>query len=297
MYLSKREAEYSIRTEDKIDVIEFQSPIPSGIEKVDKAKAFLFKSNDSKKSVVFIHGTGQRNFDHLKYYPLIFSKSGYATLMPILPYHFERTPEGQKSGLAFIKGTDKQLAKRFDQTVTEVLTWVDYLEKYGFNEINIMGFSFGGMIATISMAIDKRIRKGSFVVTGGNYEYITWHSVATKVLRVNYEENKSCTPIVCNIKHRIFERMIEEFSELEDLEKMHPCFTYDPSIFAKFIKPENVIFFEALFDLFIPKKSSRDLWERMGKPRRYELLSGHLTSHLFFRHFIANKTLEFFKEE
>ncbi|BBJ28954.1 alpha/beta hydrolase family protein [Athalassotoga saccharophila] len=297
MYLAKRDVEYFTRTEDKIEIIEFKSPVPSGIERVDRAKALLFKSNNSKKGIVFIHGTGQRNFDHLKYYPLIFSKSGYTTLMPVLPYHFERTPEGQKSGLSFIKGTDKQLAKRFDQAVTEILTWVDYLERMGFKEINIMGFSFGGMIATISMAIDKRIRKGSFVVTGGNYEYITWHSIATKVLRVNYEENKLCTPLICNIKHRIFERMIEEFNDLKDLEKMHPCFTYDPSIFAKFIKPENVIFFEALFDLFIPKKSSKDLWERMGRPHKYRLFSGHLTSHLFFRRYIAGKTLEFFKEE
>lgn len=294
MYSTKRNVEF-VRYKGETDVIEFKSPLPSGIEKVDSAKFFLFKTPNSKKGVIFIHGTGQRNLEHLKYYPKRFSQAGYSTLMPILPYHFDRTPNGQKSGLSFIEGDDKALARKFDQAVTDVLTCVDYLENDGVQEIYIVGFSFGGMIATISMAIDKRIKRGSLIVTGGNYEYITWHSVATKLLRVNYEDSKICTPSICNIKHRIFEQTIAEFKDLQDLEKMHPCFTYDPSLFAKFIKPENVIFFEALFDIFIPKKSSRDLWKKLGMPKRYELFAGHLTSHLFFKKFIANKTLEFFE--
>lgn len=297
MYCAKRNVEYKVYHENNFDRVEFQSALPSGIPNVDKAKAFVFNASNPKGAVIFVHGTGQKNFEPLKYYPQKFARSGYTALMPVLPYHFERTPAGQKSGISFIKGTDVQLAKRFDQAVTDLMTFVDYLENAGFKKIYLMGFSFGGMVSVITMAIDKRVEKGSFVVTGGNYEYITWQSVATKILRVSYEENKACTKTVCGIKHEMFEKSIENFKNLDELSKMHPCFTYDPSVFAKFISPEKALFFRAIFDPFIPKKSSEDLWIRLGKPKKYDLFSGHLTAHVLFKRFIFKKTLDFFKNK
>lgn len=294
MYTSSRNnVKFFVNHGNEYDTIEFKSPKPSGDPIVDHAKALFFKSKADKGALIFVHGTGQRNFEPLEYYPKFFSKSGYSTIMPVLPYHFERTPEGKKSGMSFIKGTDVELSKRFDQAVTDVLTCIDYLEKVGFKKVNIMGFSFGGMISTIAMAIDHRIEKGIFVVTGGNYEYITWKSVATKILRVSYEENKACNPAECALKHFNFDKIAMNFTSLDDLKDMPVCFTYDPSIFAHLIPPRKTLFFNALFDFFIPKASSDDLWEKMGKPRRYMLPSGHLSAHLFFKKFIAKKSLNF----
>ncbi len=295
MYQTPRDkVEFSVKSGDEYDTLKFKSPKPSGDPKIDQARALVFKSKSTKRAVVFVHGTGQKNFEPLQYYPKFFSEHGYTTIMPVLPYHFERTPNGKKSGIAFIKGTDVELAERFDQAVSDVLTCVDYLEKIGFEEVNIMGFSFGGMISTIAMAIENRIKKGILAVTGGNYEYITWKSVATKILRVSYEENKACNPQECALKHANFDSMAKKFNSLEDLKKMPVCFTYDPSIFAHLIPPRKTLFFKAAFDPFIPNKSSNDLWERLEKPKRYVLLSGHLSAHLIFKKFIARKSLDFF---
>ncbi len=295
MYQSSRDkVDFSVKIGDEYDTLEFKSPKSSGDPKVDRAKALMFKSKSPKGAVVFIHGTGQKNFEPLQYYPKLFSKNGYATIMPVLPYHFERTPNGKKSGMAFIRGTDVELAERFDQAVTDILTCVDYLEKNGFEKVNIMGFSFGGMVSTIAMAIDDRIEKGVFAVTGGNYEYITWKSVATNILRVSYEENKACNPNECALKHAIFDNMAKKFNSLKDLKEMPACFTYDPSIFAHLIPPRKTLFFKAAFDPFIPNKSSNDLWRRLGKPTKYVLPSGHLSAHLIFKKFIARKSLGFF---
>ncbi len=151
--------------------------------------------------------------------------------------------------------------------------------------------------STITMALDKRIEKGVFVVSGGNYEYITWKSIATKVLRISYEENKFCNPQACEKKHKSFDKAIINFKSLKMLEDMPPCFTYDPSLFAKFIMPRETLFFTAMFDFFIPKRSSDDLWKRIGKPKRYILPAGHVSAHIIFKHFILNKTLEFFDKE
>ena len=92
MYRCKRNVDFQIK-EGPIDEIYFKSPFPSGNEKVDNAKALLYKSENPKGAVIFIHGTGNKNFEPLKYYPKLLSQNGYTTLMPVLPYHFDRTAE------------------------------------------------------------------------------------------------------------------------------------------------------------------------------------------------------------
>ncbi len=295
LYRTPREGVTFEFTKGSPPTVEFTSPRSCGDPKVDRAKAYLFEAKNPKGAVVFVHGTGRKNFEPLKYYPEYFASRGYTTVMPVLPYHFERTPDGKTSGISFLQGNDAQIAGRFDQAVTDVLTCVDYLQKNGFDGVGIMGFSFGGMVSAIAMALDQRIKKGSFAVTGGNYEYITWKSIVTKVMRVRYEESEECDEQKCELKHAAFDKAAESLESPEDVKDLPVCFTYDPSIFAKLIRSRKKIFFTARFDPFIPRASSDDLWKRMGRPKRYLLFSGHLSAHLLYRRFIAEKTLETFE--
>jgi esterase/lipase len=282
----------TFETIDKCDhkEISWNSAFSSNDKNVDNGKALLFQGK-SNESLVFVHGLGHRNFEYLKYYPINLSKSGYTTMMLVLPYHLDRMP--QNENISFLSGTASDIEKRFYQSVVDTLTCVDYLENLGMKKIHIMGFSFGGMISTISLALDKRIDKGILVVTGGNFEYITWKSIATKVLRIRYEDEDSCNIERCHELHKKFDISARSFSCIEDLENLPSCFRYDPSLFAKDLNPNKILMFSAIFDPFIPQKSSKDLWNKMNKPKRYKLPSGHMTSHLWFKKFILNKTLEF----
>ncbi|MFA9398800.1 MAG: hypothetical protein ACERKV_11120, partial [Clostridiaceae bacterium] len=120
-------------------------------------------------------------------------------------------------------------------------------------------------------------------------------SVATKVLRVNYEENSDCNINKCNEIHKCFNETYRNFRDKSQLKDMPCCFRYDPSIFANIINPEKVLMFTALFDIFIPRKSSNDLWDKLRKPKRYLLFSGHLGSHVIYKKYILRKSLEFLK--
>jgi hypothetical protein len=55
-----------------------------------------------------------------------------------------------------------------------------------------------------------------------------------------------------------------------------------------------VLMFSASVDIFIPREASDDLWQRLGKPKRYFLPCGHLGAHIFFKRLILKKSLEFF---
>lgn len=272
----------------------FNSAFPSGHKYVDKCKALLYEGNNNE-GIVFIHGLGSRNFEYLKYYPENLSKHGYTTIMPILPYHFERMPKDKK--IDFLSGTADDIEKRFYQSVVDILSCVDYLENIGIEKLHIMGVSFGGMIGTIAKALDNRLSKGIFVVSGGNFLYITWKSVATKVLRVRYEDEGSCNIEKCHKLHENFDEEAKKFNDLNDLIKLPSCFRYDPSLFAKKIDPDEVLMINAAFDPFIPRKSSKDLWNKMGQPKRYVLPAGHLTSHLWFKKFILKKSIKFLEND
>ena len=272
------------------NILYFNSPFHSGDKNVDNGKALLYEGH-GKEGVVFVHGLGSRNFEYLKYYPENLAKHGYTTIMPVLPYHFERMPKDKK--IDFLSGTAADIEKRFYQSVTDILSCVDYLENRGFEKIHIMGFSFGGMIGTIAKALDNRLDKAIFIVSGGNFLHITWKSVATKVLRVRYEDKGSCSIERCHRLYESFDEETKRFNTLDDLNSMPNCFRYDPSLFAKMIDPDKVLMINAAFDPFIPRNSSKDLWNKMGKPKRYMLPAGHLTSHLWFKKFILRKSLEF----
>lgn len=278
--------------EKKNNILFFNSPFPSGDKNVDRVKAFIYEGHGDE-GIVFIHGLGSRNFDYLKYYPENLTRYNYTTIMPVLPYHYERMPKDKK--IDFLSGNSTDIEKRFYQSVVDILSCVDYLESIGMKKIHIMGFSFGGMIGTISKALDNRLDKAIFIVSGGNFLYITWKSVATKVLRVRYEDGDSCNIERCHKIHENFDLDAKNFSSLDDLNNLPPCFRYDPSLFAKNIDPNKVLMINAAFDPFIPGKSSKDLWSKMGKPKKYMLPSGHLTSHLWFKKFILKKSMEFLK--
>jgi esterase/lipase len=270
----------------------FNSPFSSGDKYVDRGKALLYEGQ-GKEGIVFVHGLGSRNFYYLKYYPENLVKHGYTIIMPVLPYHFERMPKDEK--IDFLSGTAVDIENRFYQSVADILACVDYLENRGMEKIHIIGFSFGGMIGTIAKALDNRLDKGIFIVSGGNFLYITWKSVATKVLRVRYEDEDSCSIERCHRLHENFDDVVKDFTKLEELKNLPSCFRYDPSLFAKMINPENILMINAAFDPFIPRKASKDLWNKMGRPKRYILPSGHLTSHLWFKRFIFKKTIGFLK--
>ena len=221
---------------NKIKEIYFTSPDKSGYPEVDQARALLYQDNRSEEAIVFVHGTG-RHFSSFSYYPKILSNNGYNTLILILPYHYERISKKDPISLAFLKGSSEVLEKKYEQSVVDIFTCVDYLQQQDFKKIHIMGISLGGMIATIASALDKRIHKVILTVTGGNFEYTTWHSTATKIFRLNYEEDKNCNPKKCHQIHQEFDKAAKEWKNLEELKKYPSCFRYDSSFFAAKLNP------------------------------------------------------------
>ncbi|KLO24957.1 alpha/beta hydrolase [Marinitoga sp. 1155] len=265
----------------------------------ESSKIFVYTYNaQSDRTLLFIHGLGTKNLKYLKWFPENFAKNGYNSALMILPYHFDRTPSGYKSGEMFLSTTNNYVLRaRFEHSVVDILTTLNYLKEKFNSELYLMGFSFGGMVSTIASSLRQDIKGLSLAVTGGNFYHITWKSFVTGVLRVQYEENKECNPEKCRLYHQNdYPIYLKKLDNPEvDLDKAPiACFEYDPLTFAKFVKAPTIMF-KALFDIFIPKNSTMDLYNAINvRKKLYSIPSGHLTSYLFKR-YILRKTLDFFK--
>ena len=285
--------------------IEYDSFIQTPYPEANKVVGYLFEPEQPKTNIplIFLHGMGDKNLVPLSWFPHQFAKNGIPSFFMILPYHFERTPKWMKSGKKFLLDDMENTVKDFRHAVIDLRTSMDFLEVNGnYNgEFNFIGVSFGGMIGIIAMAVDERIKKAVFVVTGGNFVHITWKSLATRVLRKKYEVDANsdlygCTEKKCIEVHKDYFDYIKKLKTLDDLENVQPtkeCFLFDPLTFGHYLRRRQVIMYNALLDEVIPRQAAQELWEEMGKPERHWLFSGHATS-IFYRKRILNRSLELF---
>ncbi len=215
--------------------------------------------------------------------------------MMILPYHFERTPDGYRSGQLFLDPRTDVLRDRFENAVVDAMTSLEYLRATCSPPYYLMGYSFGGFIAVITAAIDGGISGLSLTVTGGNFYHITWKSFVTGVMRVKYEEDGSCNRDKCLEMHgKIFHDYTAslEGPEVELGSAPISCLEYDPLTYAKFVRCPTLLT-GALFDIFIPKKSTLELSQAIPDCKVKWLPTGHLSS-ILFKRWVLREAATFF---
>lgn len=157
-------------------------------------------------------------------------------------------------------------ASCIDATAEDVLTFVDWiLEQPGTDprRIGIVGFSLGGVVASLVMGREPRFAAGVFVMAGGHLDeilaYCKWdESDVREHARVAF----GWTP-----------------DELETAIKA-PLSVVDPVLVAGNIDPADVLFIDSGYDGCVPRSARDDLWRALGEPERVTLGYDHKNSFL-----------------
>jgi len=296
----------------------YNSPYQTGIEINDRvyAKLFLNKnvakgsidnlSDDTYKIkndiIIFVHGfsTSKRKLENYYHFINKINLSNLSCAFIDLPFHLNRTPEGEKSGERLIYFDDVKTLLFFHQCVVDIKKLIDILSVIiAVRNIYICGISLGSMISLITMANEDRIDKGVFLIGGGNWEEIHWKGFLRFILRGNciYENKKyknktrrkACKEFYSNfpvflkkikeLKYKNLKMDLSNSPELKEPElkevttKM--CFLCDPLTFAHKIKPEKVLMINSKFDFYFSKTSTLQLWEELGRPKIYWLNKLH----------------------
>lgn len=169
------------------------------------------------------------------------------------------------------------IVQLFRQIVIEARRGIDWLEaqpKVEKEKIGIMGLSLGGIMVPIVTAVDRRPCSMAIILGGGDMGKIMWNSFATKTFKKSLEE----------------EGIVSE----GELEKR--LWIIDPLTFADGCKGKPILMVNAYFDTAIPRASTDQLWEALGKPQIVWIPSGHFTS-LFTMGYAKLKTFQFFYAE
>ncbi|WP_156785897.1 alpha/beta fold hydrolase [Caldisericum exile] len=307
MEVKFKEENFKTFTDYKIIRITSDSVIKSNFKENDINIAYLFfpTRGSFDRVIILLHGMGERNVRHLEYFGHRFAKIGIPLLTPILPFHNERRIKGYKDGEKFLIDDLEDTIRDYRQAIIDIRENLNYLESKGLDKsgFTLLGFSFGGMIGTILMGVEERIKNGLLAVTGGNFEYITWKSIATKVIRQKYKthtnyETYGCTYEKCAEIHKDYWEILKKIKNLSDIDRIKfkkECFLFDPLTFAPLINGRKVILVRAIFDEIFPKESTLALKKAINTSTLINLLSDHYLI-IAYRRFLFNKVYELVKE-
>jgi len=229
--------------------------------------------------VILLHGVGDRSVFPCNLLARALAKKGIAAFVLHLVFHSSRMPQDMKKRFPAL--TSEGWLETFRISVIDarqVIDWAKSRVEINGEQIAIVGLSIGGMISAITMAIDKRISAGVFLVTGGNWEEITWKT-KSQTARMGHD----CTEAECHYTYSYYSQYLAQVAEkgLDSVTPVKECFLFDPMTYASFLRNRPVMMINGLWDRIIPKRASLDFWEACGKPAIIWLPATHITIYLW----------------
>jgi hypothetical protein len=171
----------------------------------------------------------------------------------------------------------------FKQGTVDIIKTVNILKDLGYKEISIIGISLGTIFSIMAMALDNRIEKGIFILSGGDYSIITWKSPAMYKVRKTYKK-KNITRESCLTARTLlnaFTGSVKKCKNPFDIKSNIICLYFDPLSFAPLIEPERVLMINGLFDFIIPRKATIRLHRALGKPKIIWFPTDHIYLYIF----------------
>ncbi|MCM8804692.1 MAG: hypothetical protein NC833_05520, partial [Candidatus Omnitrophica bacterium] len=203
----------------------------------------------------------------------------------------------EKIGLCIVNFRNCDLKKRdieffefIKEYVAKVRGIIKFIaENFVIEDINVIGISFGGIIGFIVCSIEERIKRSIFLISGANFEYITWKSLLRFILK------KDCKRNVCKRMHKIYKKFIDAklYEEIENLPRK--CFLYDPFTYLENLKGKDILMINGLFDMIIPFYSVLEIKKRLKNCKILWYPGTHLTLKYFFP-FFKKSILKFLKD-
>jgi len=247
--------------------VDFPSAHPTPYEESNTARGeyFLPRSAESAPLVILLHGMGDISVIPCRLLARTLAKRGIACFVLYLVFHSNRLPEALRERLPNDL-TPEEWFEGYRASVIntrQVVDWAGTRPEINKEHIGVIGISLGGFISSIAMGIDNRIKAGVFLVTGGNSEKIVQKARLT-AFRKRYKR----TEAEYNDIQNAYAQYLGEAAEkgFENVTPARKSFLTDPMTFAPRLRQRPILMLNALWDEFIPKQTTLDLWEACERP-------------------------------
>jgi hypothetical protein len=161
----------------------FQTPFQSDFEINNTAYFRKFSNRQSSTLLIFSPGWARPNLKMEKGICRKFAKNGIDCILPVKPFHQERTPKGFYSGELFISANQLLTASNFRQYVSELRNIVVHF-KDKYDKIGIVGMSSGGFQAGLLANVEQLDFYFPFL-TGSELGNITWDGILTRHVKLD----------------------------------------------------------------------------------------------------------------
>lgn len=254
-----------------------------GTEKVEFYN--FHPKKEIKASTLILHGLGSRNIKFLLWLGPHLASVGVNTSILILPGNYTRVENNSMSGSSFLFPKIDTMYQFWEHGVVDTLSTIDLLEQLGLWKTNniLMGYCLGGMISTMTSAIDTRVAHSLFMTTGGHLPKILHESPATAFVRKIFDKGFQSEYNIGN-KDLLYSIYDEQFPKVKSMslneilnsEDIHPLFKIDPISYAHLLDMNKVTFIDAFFDTTLPLKSRKILYDEMKGAKRKILPISHV---------------------
>jgi hypothetical protein len=263
--------------------VDFPSAHSTQYEESNTVFGEYFQPRDANSAplAIIVHGWGDRSVMPCRLTARTLAKKGIASFILYLVFHTSRMPETVRNRLPLFLTTDEWF-EGYRASVIEIrqiIDWASSRPELDTEQIAVIGISLGGFISAIAMGLDKRIKAGVFLVTGGNSEKITWNTKSQSIVR-----GHDCGEAECHRAHSHYPQFLADVAEkgFGNVIPAKECFLTDTLTFAPYLRGRSILMLNALWDETIPKEATLDFWEASGKPSIMWLPGTHVTFWLWY---------------
>jgi cephalosporin-C deacetylase-like acetyl esterase len=212
-----------------------------------------------RPAVVVLHILGS-DFPLSRYMAARLADRGVAALFVKLPYYGERRPPDRKgqSSKRFLSGDIERSMLAMRQGVCDVrraVSWLNSRLDVDGTRLAVAGISLGGIVASVSAAVDPAVQHGAFLLAGGDLSVILWGMPEGAPFRKLWLDSG---------------RTQADLKALTD--------PFDPLTYAKRLVGKRVLMIAGKVDEVVPPASTVALWEAAGKPPIHWYDCGHYSS-------------------
>lgn len=262
--------------------IRFRSALDTGYPEnsIVKGEYYWPRVEHKVPLTILVHGMGDHSVIPCKLLARSLLKQGIACFIPYLTIHSKRIPKAMRNHMPYLTFDEWFQCYRVSVVdIRQIIDWAYSRNELDTQQVTTLGISFGGFVSVIAMGIDKRIKAGIFLVTGGNSNKISWLNKVGQY-RKRYQRTEAEYLEI----QSSYARYLKDISEkgFENVTPANQSFLTDPLTFANYLKERPVLMINAKWDKYIPVETATELWRACGQPAIKWIPSGHSSIWLWY---------------
>lgn len=226
--------------------------------------------------VLILHYWGAKDLRIEEGIAIQLNELGIGAALISLPYHLERRPPNTVSGALAVRPDPAALREMMTQSVLDIRRTVDFLlsrPEFDGTKIGISGISLGSIVASLTFAVDSRIRSACFTLGGIDLAKLIWTSS-----RITTERD------ILRRKGYTEAKLREELASVE------------PGLYLPQRKTGAVFVIQARYDTVVPPVCSQELIDALPNPQVLLIDTGHYGGALVQRR-LTREMVTFFSRE